>query len=93
MAGQFHTPKGNKEEISLVLEATLRATQYNIKWGRKVLEEWQQPRQNKCEDVQNMTISVEHMSPNTLLYFWLIKFVCEVPIKMESVIRPIRFIC
>ena len=71
-------------------EATLRATQYNIKWGRKVLEEWQQRRHNKCEmselvgvaglkceDVQNLIVSLEHMSPNTL-YFWLSKFVCEV---------------
>ena len=31
----------------------------------------------KCEDVQNLTISLEHMSPNTL-YVWLSKFVCEV---------------
>ena len=71
-------------------EATPRATQYNTKWGRKVLEESQQRRQNKCamselvgvaslkcEDVQNLTVSLEHMSPNTL-YFWLSKFVCEV---------------
>ena len=71
-------------------EATPTATQYNTKRGRKVLEEWQQRRQNKCamselvgvagpkcEDIQNLTVSLEHMSPNTL-YFWLSKFVCEV---------------
>ena len=28
-------------------------------------------------DVQNLTVSLEHMSPNTL-YFWLSKFVSEV---------------
>ena len=63
-------------------EATPRATQYStIKWGRKVLEEWQQCGELvgvaglKCEDVQNRTL--EHMSPNTL-YFSLSKFVCEV---------------
>ena len=45
----------------------------------EVLEEWQQQRQNKCamselvgvavlkcKDVQNLTVSLEHMSPNTL---------------------------
>ena len=31
----------------------------------------------KCEDIQNLTVLVEHISPNTL-YFWLSKFVCEV---------------
>ena len=31
----------------------------------------------KCKDVQNLTVSLEHMSPN-MLYFWLSKFVCEV---------------
>ena len=31
----------------------------------------------KCEDVHDGTVSVEHMSPNTL-YFWLSPFVCEV---------------
>ena len=34
----------------------------------------------KCEDVQNLTVSLEHMSPN-MLYFWLSKFVCEVANK------------
>ena len=71
-------------------EATPRATQYNTKWDRKVLEEWQQRRQNKyamselvgvaglkCEDVQNLIVSLKHVSPNTL-YFWLSKFACEV---------------
>lgn len=31
----------------------------------------------KCEDVQDVTVSVEHMSPNTL-HIWLSKLVCEV---------------
>ena len=31
----------------------------------------------KCEDVQDLTVSLEHMSANTL-NFWLSKFVCEV---------------
>ena len=90
MAGRFCSPKGKKGEISFMLEGTLRATQYNTKCGRKVLEEWQQRRQNKwamselvgvdglkCEDVQSLTVSLEHKSPSTL-YFWLSKFVCEV---------------
>ena len=79
MAGRFCSPKGKKEETSFVSEATPRETQYSTKCGRKVLEEWQQQRQNKCamselvgvaglkcEDVQNLTVSLEHMSPNTL---------------------------
>ena len=52
--------------------------------------ERRQRRQNKCAmselvgvpglkrgDVQNLTVSLEHMSPN-MLHFWLSKFVCEV---------------
>ena len=31
----------------------------------------------KCEDVQTLTVSLEHMSPNAL-YVWLSNFVCEV---------------
>jgi len=31
----------------------------------------------KCEDVQDLTVSLEYMSENTL-NFWLSKFVCEV---------------
>ena len=31
----------------------------------------------KCEDVQDLTISQEHTSANTV-NFWLSKFVCEV---------------
>ena len=31
----------------------------------------------KCEDFQGLTVSLEHMSANTLK-FWLSKFVCEV---------------
>ena len=71
-------------------EATPKATQCNTKWGRIVFEEWQQRRQNtcamlevvgvadlKCEDVQDLTVPLEHMSPNRL-NFWLSKFVCEV---------------
>ena len=67
MAGRFCSPKGKKEETSFVSEATPRATQYNTKWGLKVLEEWQQSRQNKfavlelvevvglkCEEVKNL---------------------------------------
>ena len=90
MAGRFRSPKSKEEETSLVSEATPKATQYNTKWGRKVFEEWQQRRQNtcamlevvgvadlKCEDVQDLTVSLEHMSANTL-NFWLSKFVCEV---------------
>ena len=30
-----------------------------------------------CEDVEDLTVPLEHMSPNTL-NFWLSKFVCEV---------------
>ena len=30
-----------------------------------------------CEDVEDLTVSLEHMPPNTL-NFWLSKFVCEV---------------
>ena len=90
MAGRFRSPKSKKEDTSLVSEATPKATQYNTEWGRKVFEEWQQRRQNtcamlevvgvadlKCEDVQDLTVSLEHMSANTL-NFWLSKFVCEV---------------
>ena len=29
-----------------------------------------------CEDVEDLTVPLEHMSPNTL-NFWLSKFVCE----------------
>ena len=48
----------------------------------------------KCEDVENVTVSVEHMSTNKL-NFWLSNFSSFVkwPSKMESVIPPIRFIC
>ena len=55
-----------------------------------MFEEWQQRRQNtcamlevvgvadlKCEDVQDLTVSLERMSANTL-NFWLSKFACEV---------------
>ena len=72
-----------------MLEATPKATQYNTKWGRKVFEEWQQRRQNKCAmsgvvevvglkcgDVQDLTVSVKHMSPN-MLNVWLSKFFRE----------------
>ena len=89
MAGSV-SPKSKEEEISLVSEATPKAIQYKTKWGRKVFEEWQQRRQNtyamlevvgvadlKCEDVQDLTVSLEHMSANTL-NFWLSKFFCEV---------------
>ena len=90
MAGRFRSPKSKEEETSLVSEATPKKTQYNTKWGRKVFEEWQQRRQNtsaklevvgvakmNCEDVEDLTVPLEHMSPNTLI-FWLSKFVCEV---------------
>ena len=90
MAGRFRSPKSKEEETSLVSEATPKTTQYNTKWGRKVFEEWQQRRQNtsaklevvgvaemNCEDVEDLTVPLEHMSPNTL-NFWLSKFVCEV---------------
>ena len=89
MAGRFRPPKSKEEETSLVSEATPKATQCNTKLGRNVFEEWQQRRQNtcamlevvgvadlKCEDVQNLTVSLEHMSANTL-NFWLSKFVFE----------------
>ena len=79
-----------EETTSLVSDATRKATQYNTKWGRKVFEEWQQRRQNtcamlevvgvadlKCEDVQDLTVPLEHMLPNTLNVS-LSKFVCEV---------------
>ena len=90
LAGRFRSPKSKEEETSLVSEVTPKATQYNTKWDRKVFEEWQQRRQNtcamfevvgvadlKCEDVQDLTVSLEHRSKNTL-NFWLSKFVCEV---------------
>ena len=90
MAGRLLSKKSKEEETSLVSEATPKATQYNTKWGRKVFEEWQQQRQNtcamlevvgvadlKCDDVQDLTVPLEHISPNTL-NFWLSKFVCEV---------------
>ena len=79
-----------EEETSLVLDATPKTTQYNTKWGRKVFEERQLRRQNKCaqlevvgmaetncEDVEDLTVPLEHMSPNTL-NFWLSKFISEV---------------
>ena len=79
MAGRFRSPKSKEEETSLVSEATPKTTQYNTKWGRKVFEEWQQRRQNtcaklevvgvaemNCEDVEDLTVPLEHMSPNTL---------------------------
>ena len=34
----------------------------------------------KREDVQDLTVNLEHMLPNTL-HFWLCKFVCEVAKK------------
>ena len=48
----------------------------------------------KCEDVEDVTVSVEHMSANKL-NFWLSKFSSFVKwsSKMEGVICPIRFIC
>ena len=94
-------PKRKEEETSLLSEATLKATQYNTKWGRKVFEEWQQQQQNtcamfevvgvadlKCEDVQDLTIPPEHMLPNTL-NCWLSKFACEVAEQNGEVILPI----
>jgi len=48
LVGWFRSPKNKEEETSLVSEATPKATQYNTKWGRKVIEEWQQRRQNTC---------------------------------------------
>ena len=90
MAGRFRSSKSKEEETSLVSEATRKVTQYNTKWGRKVLKEWQQRRQNtcamlevvgvadlKCEDVPDLTVPLKHMSPHTL-NFWLRRFVCEV---------------
>ena len=86
MAGRFRSPKSKEEETSLLSEATLKTTQYNTKWGRKVFEEWQQRRQKlevvgvtemNCEDVEDLTVPLEHKVPNTL-NFWLSKFVCEV---------------
>ena len=104
MAGRFHSPKSKEEETSLVSEATPKTTQYNTKWGRKVFEEWQQRRQNtsaklkvvgvakmNCEDVEDLTVPLEHMSPNTL-NFWLSKFFVKWQNKMESAILPIRCI-
>ena len=88
MAGRFRSPKSKEEETSLVSVATPKITQYNTKWGRKVFEEWQQRRQNtchcakleavgvaemNCEDIEDLTVPLEHMSPNTL-NFWLSKF-------------------
>ena len=83
LAGRFRSPKSKEEETSLMSEATPKATQYNTKGGRKVFEEWQQRRQHtcamlevvgvadlKCEDVQDLTISQEHTSANTV-NFWL----------------------
>ena len=61
-------------------EATPKATQYTTKWGKIVLEEWQE-RQNtcavlevvgvadlKCEDIQDLTFPLERKSPNTLKF-------------------------
>ena len=75
MAGRFHSLKSKEDETSLVSEATLKATQYNTKWGRKVFEEWQQRRQNtcamlevvgvaelNCKDVEDLTIPLEHIA-------------------------------
>ena len=105
VTGWFLSPKSKVKETSLLSEATLKATQYNGKWARKVLEEWQRRRQStcailevvgeadlKCEDVQDLTVPLEHMWPNTL-NFWLSKFVCEEAKKNRSDIHPIRFIC
>jgi len=74
VAGRFRSPKSKEEETSLVSVATPKATQYYTKWGRKVFEEWRQRRQNtcamlevvgvadlKCEDVQDLTVSLEHV--------------------------------
>ena len=79
-ASRFCSPKGKKEETSFVSEATPRATQYNTKWGRKILTEWQQRRQNKCamselvgvaslkcENVRNLTVSLEHVAKYGIL--------------------------
>ena len=90
MAGRFRCPKSKEEETSLVSEATPKATKYSTKWDRKVFEVWQQRRQNtcailevagvaelNCEDVEDLTVPLEHMSPHTL-NFWSSKFVCEV---------------
>ena len=90
MAGHHRSLKSKEEETSLVSEATPNTAQYNTKWERKVFEEWQQRWQNtcaklegvgvaemNCEYVEDLTVLLEHMSPNTL-NFSLSKFVCEV---------------
>ena len=90
MAGRFCSPKSKEEETSLVSEATPKTTQYKTTWGRKVFEKRQQRRQNtsaklevvgvaemNCEDVEDLTVLLEHMSTNTL-NFWLSMFVCKV---------------
>ena len=41
----------------------------------------------KCEDAQDVTVSVEHVSPNTL-HFWLSKFVREVAKQNEERYPP-----
>ena len=83
MAGPFRSPKSKEE-------ATPKATLYNTKWGRKVFEEWQQRRQNKCamleivgvaglkcEDVEDLTVSLERMSRSTL-NLWLSKLISAI---------------
>ena len=100
MAGWFCSPKSKEEETSLVSEqlrkqhnTTLNGVEKSSRSGssdgkinvqcEKLLE---------CEDVKDVTVSVEHMSANKL-NFWLSKFSSFVkwPRKMESVMRPIRF--
>lgn len=95
------------KKIRPLSEATPKSTQNNCytRWGRKVLQKRQQRRQTtcamlevvgvadlKCEDVQDLTVPVEHLSQNTL-NFRMIKFVVRWPNKMESVILPIPFTC
>ena len=41
----------------------------------------------KCKDVQDVTVSLEHMLPDTL-NFWLSKFVCEVAKQNEEHYLP-----
>ena len=54
------------------------------------MEEWQQVvgvAGLKCEDAQDVTVSVEHVSPNTL-HFWLSKFVREAAKQNEERYPP-----
>ena len=93
MARSFRKPKNYLEEQSWLKETIPQNTRNTTKWSVKIFEEWQRFRSNKVvrnesisfpcsniEDIENLTVNLTDMSPNTL-NFWMTKFVGEVANK------------